>query len=339
MSNNNLSELKEKVREIYDLIISLEMPEKKEEDFNEQRYSSLMERTEEIIAQNREIIALAKNILEKEPMVIKETIVENRVEAQESPKQETPVEPEARQEEVMPEVEKVEEPKVEQAPKVEVQQPVEEKIETPAQEEKAIEEEVEELKAELEEYIKEQEAEPVPEPEEAVVEEKKEEKPSQSSVLDFLHSRVLKDKTATSGLKELVNSEVAEKPAEEKEEEKPEVETPKQADLFTTPKETPKPKEQADLFSERPKSIADMFESKTRKSLSQSIGITYKFMFINDLFAGSAEKYAIFIKKLNDAETLESSMRIIAEMQQERKWAKTSNAYNELVAFVEKRFE
>lgn len=79
-----------------------------------------------------------------------------------------------------------------------------------------------------------------------------------------------------------------------------------------------------------------MFESKTRKSLSQSIGITYKFMFINDLFAGSAEKYAIFIKKLNDAETLESSMRIIAEMQQERKWAKTSNAYNELVAFVEK---
>lgn len=216
MSNNNLSELKEKVREIYDLIISLEMPEKKEEDFNEQRYSSLMERTEEIIAQNREIIALAKNILEKEPMVIKETIVENKVEAQETPKQETPVEPEARQEEVMPEVEKVEEPKVEQAPKVEVQQPVEEKIETPAQDEKAIEEEVEELKAELEEYIKEQEAEPVPEPEEAIVEEKKEEKPSQSSVLDFLHSRVLKDKTATSGLKELVNSEIAEKPVEEK---------------------------------------------------------------------------------------------------------------------------
>lgn len=338
MSNNNLSELKEKVREIYDLIISLEMPEKKEEDFNEKRYSSLMERTEEIIAQNREIIALAKNILEKDPVVIKEIVVENKAEVQQLPKQEE-ILAEPVHQEVLPEEEKAEEPKAEQTPEIEAAKPVEEKIETPVEEEKAIEKEVEDLKAELEEYIKEQESEPAPETEEVVVEEKKEEKPSQSSVLDFLHSRVLKDKTATSGLKELVNSEIAEKPAEEKEEEKTEVETPKQADLFTAPQETPKTKEQADLFSERPKSIADMFESKTRKSLSQSIGITYKFMFINDLFAGSAEKYAIFIKKLNDADTLEASMRIIAEMQQERKWAKTSNAYNELVAFVEKRFE
>ncbi|MCF0210040.1 MAG: hypothetical protein HUK18_01765 [Bacteroidales bacterium] len=316
MNNDNLNILKEKVREIYDLVISLQMPEeKKDEFFTEQRYNALMQRTEEIIAQNQQIISLAKNILEKEAVAPEPQVIEKVVE---------------KVVEIKPTEQEVNQVVVEE----EKQEIIEET--TLNIEEK----EIEDLKAELEKFVSENSNEDSEKEKQVLAEEKQEiiePKQEEPSVLDFLKNRVYKEKTEqsveekpTPNLKDLIKPE----PAPVKEEKQAEIPVAESVVVE-------KPKAQAELFSteNKPKSIADMFESKTRKSLSQSIGITFKFKFINDLFAGVTENYAQFIKKLNDAQSLQESMQIIEQTRLEKKWPHNSSAYNELLNFVEKRFE
>jgi hypothetical protein len=105
------------------------------------------------------------------------------------------------------------------------------------------------------------------------------------------------------------------------------------------PKKEETVKEQADLFSERPTSIADRFEEKNKSDLRTAVGVSEKFMFINDLFSGNIKEYTDFINKLNEAKDIMSSMKIITETKEKRKWATVSLAYTTLETLIEKRFE
>ncbi|MBO7224300.1 MAG: hypothetical protein J6V35_00135, partial [Bacteroidales bacterium] len=143
----------------------------------------------------------------------------------------------------------------------------------------------------------------VKEPEIVFEEPKEEEEPVQTksaSVLDYLHNNIMKDN----------------EPKQAKKEE------------YTT----------LDLFKSQP-SIAEAFENKNRSDLRTAIGVSEKFMFINDLFSGDLKEYTNFINLLNDATSVELSMTVIEENRLRRKWIKESMAYTTLENLVQKRFK
>lgn len=105
--------------------------------------------------------------------------------------------------------------------------------------------------------------------------------------------------------------------------------------------EKPKPQvgSTLDLFAEKTPSIAERFESRTRSDLRTAIGVSEKFMFINDLFSGNLKEYTDFINKLNDLTTWDMSKLVIEETRQKKKWAAASLAYTTLQDLIHKRFE
>lgn len=123
-------------------------------------------------------------------------------------------------------------------------------------------------------------------------------KSSQSSVLSYLHNNIMKES-----------------------EEKPKV-------VNST----------LDLFSEKPTSIAERFENRNRSDLRTAIGVSEKFLFINDLFSGNLKEYTDFINKLNDITTWDMSKLVIEEMKQTKKWVSSSLAYSTLEDLIHKRF-
>lgn len=137
----------------------------------------------------------------------------------------------------------------------------------------------------------------------------KQEKPT-SSVLEFLHNRVINDNSKS-------NKEV------EKAVKTPHKTEPIEGDLFAT---------------NQPTSIFEQFENKTKSDLRTAVGVSEKFLFINDLFSGNIRLCNEFINKLNDCQTLESSMQIIDDYQKDYKWPKTSLAYTTLESLISKRF-
>ncbi len=105
--------------------------------------------------------------------------------------------------------------------------------------------------------------------------------------------------------------------------------------------EKPKPQvgSTLDLFAEKTPSIAERFESRTRSDLRTAIGVSEKFMFINDLFSGNLKEYTDFINKLNNLTTWDMSKLVIEETRQKKKWAAASLAYTTLQDLIHKRFE
>lgn len=93
-----------------------------------------------------------------------------------------------------------------------------------------------------------------------------------------------------------------------------------------------------DLFSDKPTSIAERFENRNRSDLRTAIGVSEKFLFINDLFSGNLKEYTDFINKLNDITTWEMSKLAIEEMKQAKRWISSSLAYTTLEDLIHKRF-
>ncbi len=124
------------------------------------------------------------------------------------------------------------------------------------------------------------------------------EKSSSSSVLSYLHNNIMRDG-----------------------EEKPRFET-----------------STLDLFSDKTPSIAERFENRTRSDLRTAIGVSEKFMFINDLFSGNLKEYTDFINQLNDMSTWETSKQLIEQTKQRKKWASASLAYTTLENMIQRRF-
>lgn len=303
MDNNNLDNLKEQIRNIYDNILALQVPEKEDNSALMQKIDELLSNTqniiqqnEKIVSQNENIISLIKDLVKKQVTVETQT-AEIKVEKQptEEPKEELPIF-DLSQDNLGQISETTEEPKPEET--IEPAEPVKEEIH----------------------------------------EEKKTEKTETSSVLEFLHKRVIKDKptseskdngkanTATSSLNSLFADTDAEKTKEQQE---------NTSSLFYTKEEN----QTTELFSEKQESIGDRFASQTKNDLRIAIGINYKFMFINDLFSGDIKEYENFINKLNETASFKDSMEVINENRLSYKWATTSPAYANLVDIIQKRFE
>ena len=143
-----------------------------------------------------------------------------------------------------------------------------------------------------------------------------EETSNTSSVLEFLHKRVIKD-TSREFNEETIGSTVT----------------------STAREITQQIKKDNILNPNRPKSIAEQFENKTNMDLMSAIGVSEKFMFINDLFLGNLREYTGFVNDLNAADSLTDSLTMLDKMQKQKKWAKGSLAYTTLEGIITKRFE
>lgn len=310
MDNNNLNNLKEQIRDIYDNILALQLPEKEDNPLYIQKLDTLLSNVQELINQNKQIInqnektySLLENLIEKQ----KEVVVLNAKKEDEQPiniKEEEPLDIFVLQEENLENIK---------------QEEVEKK-EEPQQEE---------VKPKQEEVKQEPESQP------------KQEKET-SSVLEFLHKRVIKDNPS----KNISESKSKERKSEsvtatlnslfaDSEEENIETKEEKPVTLFDNKEE----KDKADVLVDKQESIGDKFASQTKNDLRVAIGINYKFMFINDLFSGDIKEYENFINQLNEKTSFSASMEVINQKRSVFKWATTSPAYANLVDIIQKRFE
>ena len=85
-------------------------------------------------------------------------------------------------------------------------------------------------------------------------------------------------------------------------------------------------------------SLAARLQRKPVTDLIAAIGINDKFLFLNELFNGSMEKYNKSIRSLNSFSTLLGAKTYMSELQIEFQWDCESEAYKKLNDLVERRF-
>lgn len=73
--------------------------------------------------------------------------------------------------------------------------------------------------------------------------------------------------------------------------------------------------------------------------LKSAIGINDKFLFVNELFGGSMEKFNKSIENLNDLKTLNGALIYLNELKIELQWNSNNVAYQKLADLVAKKFE
>lgn len=86
-------------------------------------------------------------------------------------------------------------------------------------------------------------------------------------------------------------------------------------------------------------SLAAKFQQNPVKDLKSVIGINDKFLFVNELFGGSMEKYNKSIENLNDLKTLNGAMIYLNELKIELQWNSSNEAYRKLSELVRRKFE
>lgn len=75
------------------------------------------------------------------------------------------------------------------------------------------------------------------------------------------------------------------------------------------------------------------------RDLQGAIGINDKFLFVNELFGGSMEKYNRSIENLNDLKTLNGALIYLNELRVELQWNSSNEAYKKLLELVHRKFE
>ena len=86
-------------------------------------------------------------------------------------------------------------------------------------------------------------------------------------------------------------------------------------------------------------SLAAKLQQNPGSDLKASIGINDKFLFVNELFGGSMEKYNKSIDNLNDLKTLNGAMIYLNELKIELQWNSSNEAYQRLSNLVSRKFE
>lgn len=306
MNNQELNNLKKNIRDIYEQILSLQVPCEEKEELLSNKYTQLLQNTQLIIEQNNKLLSLIEEVLSKMDTCKEENVFASPIIQHNEVKEHE--EPAIKQEEIIADIQPKEQ-------EIEQQQQELSEMETP------INDLAEEETASLE-Y-----AQPTPPTESPKTTAHKE----TSSVLEFLHTRVIKDS------KESNNASISKQE---------ETASQRLNNLLSQNN-----KEQSNSVSilqeqtikqnstSKPKSISDKFEAANKTNLNFTIGMNYKFMFINDLFAGNVQAYENFINELNIASTLKDSMQIINSARTRYKWATTSVAYNNLTEIIQQRFE
>ena len=85
--------------------------------------------------------------------------------------------------------------------------------------------------------------------------------------------------------------------------------------------------------------LAAKLQQTPVRDLKSAIGINDKFLFVNELFAGSMEKYNKSIDNLNDLKTLNGAMIYLNELKIELQWNSSNEAYQKLKDLVSHKFE
>lgn len=93
------------------------------------------------------------------------------------------------------------------------------------------------------------------------------------------------------------------------------------------------------LQQEQEPTLADKLQHNTVKSLQSAIGINDKFLFVNELFNGSMEKYNRSIENLDDLKTLNGALIYLNELRVELQWNSSNEAYKRLLELVHRKFE
>ena len=86
-------------------------------------------------------------------------------------------------------------------------------------------------------------------------------------------------------------------------------------------------------------SLAAKLQQKPVRDLKSVIGINDKFLFVNELFGGSMEKYTKSIENLNDLKTLNGAMIYLNELKIELQWNSSNEAYQKLSDLISRKFE
>ena len=85
--------------------------------------------------------------------------------------------------------------------------------------------------------------------------------------------------------------------------------------------------------------LAAKLQQAPVRDLKSAIGINDKFLFVNELFGGSMEKYNKSIDNLNDLKTLNGAMIYLNELKIELQWNSSNEAYQKLKDLVSHKFE
>lgn len=307
MNNQELNNLKQNIRDLYEQILALQIScEEKKEDLLLDKYTQLLQNTQLIIEQNNKLFALVGEVLNKmdsckEQKKFDDTIIQHKeIKPTESVKQEESVRNEQTEKQCI-ETEQEELPEEKTAPNEFTEKKENESINYSS----STQQQTEAPKTSTHKET--------------------------SSVLEFLHTRVIKDSKESENTTKAQQEETASQRLNNllSQNEK------KQADQTSIIEE--QAIEQNSVA--KPKSISDKFEAANKTNLNFTIGMNYKFMFINDLFAGNVQAYENFINELNAVSTLKDSMQIINSARTRYKWATTSVAYNNLTEIIQQRFE
>ncbi len=86
-------------------------------------------------------------------------------------------------------------------------------------------------------------------------------------------------------------------------------------------------------------SLAAKLQQNPIRDLKSVIGINDKFLFVNELFGGSMEKYNKSIDNLNDLKTLNGALIYLNELKIELQWNNSNEAYQKLKELVARKFE
>ena len=86
-------------------------------------------------------------------------------------------------------------------------------------------------------------------------------------------------------------------------------------------------------------SLAAKLQQGSVRDLKSVIGINDKFLFVNELFGGSMEKYNKSIENLNDLKTLNGALIYLNELKIELQWNSSNEAYQKLKELISRKFE
>ena len=84
--------------------------------------------------------------------------------------------------------------------------------------------------------------------------------------------------------------------------------------------------------------LADKLRKSAISSLSQVIGISEKYQFIQELFKGNTERYLKELEHVNGCENGQDAFAHLARLEAELEWNKEGNAYITLIEIVERKF-
>jgi len=102
--------------------------------------------------------------------------------------------------------------------------------------------------------------------------------------------------------------------------------------------EKPKAEKKVVKKEEKPLQVISKIQKPKLDNLNTAIGLNDKFQFANELFEGSMPEYNVAIQQLNTAETIESAMEYVENLQQLYNWDFENETVKRLLDLVDRRY-